>query len=267
MTSPSHPLPELAHSLRSGCSIVVEYDPFSAQARAIIADQQAFAKVILQISRIGSKICITLHVRRVVQKGQTGLNEGLHVRVVVVLVHAELGDPERSPSADAVRLRDILLEVDFVVRTRVPVDRHKVDCAARTIPQEVCQVGQRVRRPPIRDSGRAEQEPAGERLDVGAVRGDGFVDAHAGRAAKAAVGLVEGEDGVGAVLRNRGVDVGGEDSGQGWCVVEEHWDECQGRVEAAVVGVGKREVVVGPGNTRVLARKCEVVRVGIVAIH
>ena len=67
--------------------------------------------------------------------------------------------------------------------------------------------------------------------------------------------------------RDGGVDIGREDGRQGGCIAEEHRDECQGRVEAAIDGVGKREVVVRPGNMGVLVGKRKVVGVGIVAIR
>ena len=69
------------------------------------------------------------------------LDERLHVRVVVVLIHAEFRDPERPSTTDIVRLGDILLEVDFIVGARIPVDRDKVDGAAGAIAQEFGEIG------------------------------------------------------------------------------------------------------------------------------
>ena len=63
-------------------------------------------------------------------------------------------------------------------------------------------------------------------MDVGLVSGDGAGDGHAGLAAvEAAIRLVEGEDGVGAVVGDRGANVAGPDGGQRGIVVEEERDE------------------------------------------
>ena len=111
-----------------------------------------------------------------------------------------------------------------------------------------------------------EEDAAGEGLDIGSVGGNGVGDAHARRASITAVWLVEGENGVGAEGRDRGVDVGGEDGGQGRRVVEEHRDEGQGWIEARRGAVGDGEVVVRPGDAGRLTGDGEVGGVGVVAV-
>ena len=79
---------------------------------------------------------------------------------------------------------------------------------------------------------------------------DGHVGAHA---VVVGVRFVEAEDGVGAVVCDAEIDVGGPDGGEGLGVVVEEGDEAVGRgrvrVGSNVIrGIGQGVVIIGPGN-------------------
>src|ERR1700722_9696144 len=143
--------------MSSWSSIVVENHSFRTQARPSVIDQQTPPEIIrLKLPKICPKICITLHVGRIVQKRHASLQESLHIRIVVVLIHAPFRDPERPLTTHVVRLSNILLKVDDVVGTSIPMYRHKIDRAAGAIPDEIGKVGQRAGGPAIRYCWRAE---------------------------------------------------------------------------------------------------------------
>ena len=137
----------------------------------------------------------------------------------------ELGDPERFPR-QVVDALHVGLEVGEGVGGIVEVDRDEVDRTVGAVGEEAGEPGL-VGGVLVGDGGGAEEDSAPcEGLDVGLVGGDGGGDVHAGAAGAgdAVVGLVEGEDGVGGEVGERGVDVGETGGGGAGGVVEEHGD-------------------------------------------
>lgn len=203
-----------------------------------------------------------------------GVLEELHGggRVVGALVHAELGDPDgqdgaaggvdergrdvgRVQRAQVVGALQVRLEVVDVVGAGVPMDVDEIERQVRfllgRVAEELRQVGQARAR--VGHGRSADFHPPGERLHEGGVARDGLRDRHVGaHAREGGVGLVEAEDGVGAVVCDAEVDVGGPDGRERVGVVVEQWDEAVrwarvGVGSDVVGGVGEREVVVRPG--------------------
>lgn len=111
----------------------------------------------------------------------------------------------------------------------------------------------------VGDGGRGEADaPCGKGLDVALVGGDGARDGHAGGAVDAEVWLVEGHDGVSAVVGDGVVDVGFPDGSEGGVVIEEKGVEGHvwvlgwwiGSAVVALAVVGQGVVVVCPGYLR-----------------
>ena len=207
-----------------------------------------------QIPRAIIKPRIPLDKRHSVQPGQRTLQESL-----VLLLAAPGGiDPElRHPDRLArhvVGELHVVLQVAEGVDVAVPVDGHEVDGAVRAVAQELAEPLQAAGGSTVGDGGGAEAGAAGERFHEGAPGGDGLGDGHAGRAGVAEVGLVEAEEAVGAFVDGF-LRVGGPDVREAGVVVEEERDEGEGGVEVGGVGRGVVlvEVVVAPGDERVLA--------------
>lgn len=162
-----------------------------------------------------------------------------HGRGIITAIHAELGDPDGIPRAtgDIVCLRDVVLEVLDVVGGGVPVEVEEVDGEAEGggVAEECSQVREAVL-PGVRDGDAADlewREPVGcpaarERLHVRRVALQRPAQRHARRHAREArVWLVEPEQRVRAVVRDREVHIHGPDRRQCRVVVEEERDEVE----------------------------------------
>jgi hypothetical protein len=138
------------------------------------------------------------------------------------------------------------------------VDINKIERQIRVrlgrIAQKLCEIRQSAAC--IRDRRRTDLDPSREGLHVIRISLDRLGHGHVrGLAVEVRVGLVEAEEGVGAVVKDAEVDVGGPDGGERGGVVVEQREEAVGwgwvGVEADVVGgIGEGVVVVGPGDVR-----------------
>lgn len=154
-------------------------------------------------------------------------------RGVITAIHAKLRDPDGIPPAtrDIIRLRDVVLEVLDVIWAGVPVQVQKVDGEVHLggVAEELGQVGEPVLAGVGHGDGADLDALAGrgaravrERLHVGSVALQGLVQRHARRQpGEAGVRLVETEQRVRAVVRERELHVRRPDGRQGRVVVEE----------------------------------------------
>lgn len=162
-----------------------------------------------------SKPAILLHVILRIQPGGGIFEEGRHVSFwVIKAVHPKLGQVDGTVPTDGVRLLDVGGEVREGIRGGLPVEVDEIDGAAGTFPEEVGEVGEGGGGPAVRHAGGSEEDLPGEGLHIGLIRRDGGSDAHARRLpVVAGVGFVEGEEGVGAVVLDAVLCVGGTDGG------------------------------------------------------
>lgn len=261
----SHKVPYTPHHANASqhrSSTIINL-PRHAQARPIRIDQEP---------RTIEKPRILLHHRTPVQKSLHRSQKGFDLRFCPAR-RPQLRHPQRPPPCRRIRRANIPFESAGIAGVAIPMYRHEVDVASRTLLYKFGQIRQTHLAPAVRHPGGTKAHFPSERVYPGLVPAHRSAEVHAAAAAAAAVGLVEGENGGGAVGGDGGGDVGGPEGGQVGGGGPEHGGEGEGGVVARpglADGVGVGVPVVGPGDFGGLAgegvRKGEVgVVVGEVA--
>ena len=148
------------------------------------------------------------------------------------------------------------LEARRVRRGAVPVDGEEVEVAVDAGGHEGLEIRQAHGCASVCDCGRSQRYRALERHHVGLIGGDAVLHFHAAAAVAALIGLVKGEDRLGAVLRNTALDVGRPHRRGALGVGPKNGDEFEGGVEAGgglAAGVRQAGPIVGPGDFGALA--------------
>ena len=190
---------------------------------------------------------IPLHIRHGIQPRQRHLQKRLILFLTAAIrIDAKLRHPDRL-ARDVVRELDIVLQVAEGVDAAIPMNGHEVDGAVRAVAHKLAEPLQTARRAAVGDGRGAEAHFAGKGLHEAPPGDDGLVDGHAGGTGIAEVGLVEGEEAVGAFVDGF-LRVLWPHVGEAGVVVEEQRDEVEGWVDAGRAGRGVAlvEIVVTP---------------------